>query len=751
MKCYIIYLFTSFFLFFWSLPVDAFNVKDTIGKSIVIENREFKLVIGSDGKAMSLVHKPSGQECLEPIAARCSNTSVFSITEYRPSNGDIHLVYPSKSTIFQADSVFMSGEDIIVRFEMSNWMATIGLKVTDQYIGFSLKKMIYKKGYSMNDIPNPVDEVTLLQLPVRKRTFFGEWLNVVWDDNIAINILATDPYAKIDAIKYNDYNLLQATAVRDVKLEEVGAALITTAKDHLLDNINQLEHDFKLPLGVESRRKKDIACSYLWLSSVSTKDIDEYIAIAKKAGFRGIQIYWPALFKTLGHYPWRDEYPNGMADLKEITRKIKEAGMIAGFHIQHSKTSINDAYVTPVPDHRLNLLRLFTLATPLDKESTTITVEENPEGMDAMTEVMWEKKKVLKIGNELIEYTNYTKSRPYQFTGCTRGFLNTHLSEYAVGYKFGLLDMDGQPAVRLDQRTSIQQEHAERIARISNEAGFQFFSYDGAEDVHTPWWFWVSMSQYEVHKRLHPEPLFSTGAAKSHFDWHILTCSNEFDTFDPEVIKEATIKHQVAAAKYIAQDFTRINFGWLNYVTPGEKTIGMQPDMFEYVCSRAAAWDCPISLKGNLKAIKAHPRTADNLEVIRRWEVARTSNFFSDTQRKMIQDLNQEYILLINEAGRFELQPYQQIPAVAGNSSIRAFVFNRAGKTFVVFWHTSGSAKIKLNIPPDKTHLFKELGKEIRVKSNKGEITVPVGDRLYLEADLPRDEVIAAFTNARIF
>lgn len=749
MKCCITCCLISFLLLLWT-PLQAFDVKNILEENVIIENAEFRLVISSNGKALSLIHKPTDQECLQPMADRCSNTSVFSITEYRPSNGDIHLVYPSKSTVFQADSVFRSGEDIIVHFEKSNWIATIGLKITDHYIGFSLKKMVYEKGYSMNDIPNPVDEVTILQLPVRKREFFGEWLNVVWDKDVAINVLATDPYAQIDAVKYNDYNFLQATAVRDVKLTGVGAALITTTRDHLLDNIDQLEHDFNLPLGVESRRKKDIASSYLWLSSVSTKDIDEYIAIAKKAGFKGIQIYWPAIFKTLGHYPWRDEYPNGMDDLKTITRKIKEAGMIAGFHIQHSKVSINDVYVSPVPDHRLNLIRTFTLAAPLDKEATTITVEENPEGSDLMTAVMWEKKKVLKIGTELIEYTDYTKDRPYQFVGCTRGILNTQISTYGLGYKFGLLDIDGQAAVRLDQRTSIQQEHAERIAQISNEAGFQFFSYDGAEDVHTPWWFWVSMSQYEVHRRIHPEPLFSTGAAKSHFDWHILTCSNEFDTFDPEVIKVATIEHQVSAAKYIAQDFTRINFGWVNYVAPGEKTIGMQPDMFEYVCSRSAAWDCPISLKGNLKAIKAHPRTNDNLEVMRRWEVARTNNFFSDEQKKMLQDSDKEYILLIDEKGEFELQHYDQIPAVAGGSSIRAFVFDRLGKTYVVFWHTSGAAKIALNMNSDKINLYKELGKKNPVKKIKGELILAVGDRQYLEVDAPRDQVIAAFTNARI-
>ncbi|MBI4623989.1 MAG: hypothetical protein HY736_12335 [Verrucomicrobia bacterium] len=726
-------------------------VKEPAGERTTIENAELRLVIGNDGKAVSLLHKPSGQECLQPDAKRCNNAAVFSITEYRPYNGEVHLVYPSKTTAFEANSVHRVGDDLIVGFERSHWLATISLRITDSYIGFTLKKLDFVEGYGDNT-RHPVDEVTFLQLPVRNRKFFGEWLNVIWDEDVAVNVLGTDPYARIDGVKYNDYTLLQATAVREVKALGVGAALITTGKDNLLDRIDRLERDLGLPLGVKSRRNDAIRHSYLWLQQVSPESIDEYIAIAKRAGLRGVQIYWPAIFQTLGHYPWRPEFPNGMADLKTITRKIADAGMIPGFHMQHSKASITDLYVSPVPDHRLNLLRMFTLAAPLDKEATTVTVEENPEGCDLMTAVMWNKKQVLKIGSELVEYATYTPNRPYQFTGCKRGILNTASSAYPLGHKLGLLDIDGQAKVRFDQRTGIQSEHAERIGKISNEAGFRFFSYDGAEDVHAPWWFHVSMSQLEVHKRLVPEPLFSVGAAKSHFGWHILTSANEFDTFKPEVVKAATRKHQVAAAKYLAQDFTRVNFGWLDYVAPNEGTIGMQPDMYEYICSRATAWDCPISLKANLRALRTHPRTDDNLEVIRRWEEARLSRFFSDEQRGALQEVGQEHILLINETGGFELQPYDEVPDAAGGSpSIRAFIFNRAGKTHVVFWHPSGEGNLELNIDAGRTRLFKQLGREIPVRGNSQRVSVPYGERQYLEIDRPRENVVSALREARVF
>ena len=62
-------------------------------------------------------------------------------------------------------------------------------------------------------------------------------------------------------------------------------------------------------------------------------------------------------------------------------------------------------------------------------------------------------------------------------------------------------------------------------------------------------------------------------------------------------------------------------------------TIGTQPDMLEYVTSRAAAWDCPVSLVGRLDVLQAHPRTADNLEVLRRWEEVRVHGWLTQQQK----------------------------------------------------------------------------------------------------------------------
>ena len=63
--------------------------------------------------------------------------------------------------------------------------------------------------------------------------------------------------------------------------------------------------------------------------------------------------------------------------------------------------------------------------------------------------------------------------------------------------------------VRFTQNTSIQEEVAERLRNIYQEAGFQFVYYDGAEDVPPPYWFNVSRAQWIVQQRLQPQALFA--------------------------------------------------------------------------------------------------------------------------------------------------------------------------------------------------------------------------------------------------
>lgn len=712
--------------------------------SITLENEEIRLVIGAEGWARSLVHKPSGQECL----ASHAREPMFVLTQYRPYDNELQLSYPAKIKHYPAEHIRREGNNLVVDFALVGYEGVVAINVTRDYIAFRLQSLVFK-GYTRlrPKRKTPIDEALFVQLPVRDREQLGEWLNVAWDDDVAINLLATDHHAQMDAQSRHGYRLFQAGTVREVKLEGVGAALIVTAPSRLLDRIAQVEKDFNLPRGVESRRRKEARYSYYEILKITPEDADRHVRFARMGGFRTVEILYRA-FSKCGHFNFLPEYPNGIEDLRAITGKIRAAGMIPGIHIHYNKVDKADPYVTPLPDPRLNVSRIFTLAKPLDTQSRNIAVEENPRlcRMD-------DGRRFLRIASELIEYEGFTTTRPYEFHGCRRGALGTPLASCEAGAKIGQLDVDDETSVvRITQDTDMQQDVARHLAKIYQEAGFRFLYYDGAEDVPPPYWFTVSRAQSIVYNECKPAALWGEGACKSHFSWHILTRGNAFDVFEPEVMKAAVRAYPAAEVPRLAKDFTRINFGWIGYWAPNEQTIGTQPDMLEYVTSRAAAWDCPVSLVGDLPALEAHPRTPDNLEVIKRWEDVRAEEWLNPDQKRTLKDLSQEHTLLINERGDFELVPYEQIQNVGESDRPgRAFVFDRAGVTFVVFWHTSGEGEIEVPLRGNRMRLMRELGKPLKFESGKQSVRLPLSRKMYLEcAGVSRQQAIAAFQNARI-
>ncbi|HZH71711.1 MAG TPA: hypothetical protein VFD91_04420, partial [Mariniphaga sp.] len=597
------------------------------GEDIVLENQQMKFVIGKNGIAKSLIYKATGEECLEPGR----NISVFTVTQERPFHNEIKLAYPTKEMTFNAESIEQNGDELIVDFELIYYKARIKVDVTPHYINFTIKDFFidgddYGIGVNTGILP-PVYEMNFIRLPVKDRQYFGDWLNVSWDEKVAVNLLATDIHARIEAEKRVGYRILKAGVERDIQLVDVGAALIVCDPDDLLDNIAAVEEDFDLPRGANSRKHDLYNASYYAAYGLTAENVDDHIKYAKMGGFRTMKISYHDIVESgpswsrKGDYDWRkDRFPNGRADLEKLLARIKVQGIATGLHFLHSHIGRDSRYVTPIPDHRLNLLKYFTISEPLGMNDTEIVVEQNPKNT-----TMADGMRVLKVGTELITYESYTTTPPYKFTGCKRGVDKTTVNSLPKGTIIGLLDVSefgSQRSVYVDQRTGLQDEVAEKIANIYN-AGFEFCYFDGSEGVNAPFWFNVPYAQWKVYRRFEPAPVFAEGAAKSHFSWHMLSGGNAFDVFRPDVLKEEIKRWPAQQAERMKQDFSRVNFGWLGYFLPNEKSIGTQPDIIEYVSGLAAAWDCPVSLNSNLKGFKEHLRTADNLEAFRRWEEVR--------------------------------------------------------------------------------------------------------------------------------
>ncbi len=709
--------------------------------NIIFENQEMILSISPNCIPVSLICKETGEECLQPD----KNLALFSLTEERPYNNEIKLAHPNKRTTFQANRVRLEGDCLIVGFELVTFEAKILVKNAPLYISFELVEFIVKPEDfgEVTMTPPPVAEFRLLQLPIKNRTNFGEWLNVSWDNKAAVNVLGNSRWSKIDSEKRDGYRVMYADALRDVKLKGCSASLIVTPGAKLMDAIEAIEEDYDLPRGVKSRRSNWMNASVYWTTNIHPGNVDQHIAHAKAGGFRLMLIYYCAFFKEeegyalCGDYDFHEYYPNGMKDVEEMLRKIKASGITPGLHFLQTHIGKYSRYISPIADHRLNLTRHFTLAKGLNEDDSVVYVEQNPEGT-----VMHEKCRVLQFGGELIHYEAYTTEWPYCFTGCERGHWNTNVTTHALGTIGGILDVSefGATSIYIDQNTSLQDEVAEKLAAVYN-VGFEFIYFDGSEGTNAPFEIHIPNAQYKVYQKTIQKPIFCEGAAKSHFSWHMLSGGNAFDVFPTNIFKEKIAEFPLEEAGRMACDFTRVNFGWWAYRND------MMPDHYEYGTSKAASWDCPATIQLTLEGLEENKRTKDILEVMRRWEDVRAKKWLSLEQKKMLRDPNREFTLLINEAGEYELVEYirMQLPKEV-EEDVTAYMFERQGKPYVVIWDTKGEKSLRISKKNAEKLIYEEElgGKHIDLDQTSGQVILPIAGKRYLSG-VTKEEFLVIF------
>ena len=727
---------------------------------VVLENADFRLTIGDDACAKSLVVKATGEECVDAACKR----PFLSVTQDRPFDNELKLIHPNKRVVYPATRLRQDGDTLVFGFDHGMYEAAVRVKTTPGYALFTLvdfpfeKKGSYK--YLKMDVPQ-ASSCRFVQIPVKDRRNFGNWLNACWDERAAVCVAGASPHPDVDHEDAPGAKVLYADALAGIRLRGASAAVFAApGRERFLDAMDAFERDLGLPRGVKSRRSDVVAEPIFHLSSDFTPDkVDEVIGFAKKGGFRLVTLSYHNLFKyanswgLCGDYDWRDELPNGEADVRDMMKKFHAAGVLVGFHTLHSHIGFKSRYVTPVADPRLNKTRRFTLAAPLPADAATaeIAVFEPTDDVPK-----YEPCRILQFGGELISYESVSTEPPYRFLGVKRGALNTRVAAHARGEVGGILDVSefGMPAsCYIDQNSDLQDEVAAKLARAYN-CGFDYVYLDGSEGVNRPFNYHVANAQYRYWKLLDPEPLFGEAAAKTHFGWHMLAGANAFDTFPPEIFKKNLRAYPFAQAPITQQDMTRVDFGWWSLSKPardgdGWKSLGTQADLWEYGVSVATAWNCAASIIMRLETLRNHPRTDDIFATMRRWAEMRRKKLFKEEWRDQLKDYSSEHHLLVDADGKYDLVRYEQILAGDSRRPVRAFFFEKDGFSWVVYWHCTGEGRLWLPLSAGDVSLYDEFaGKPVQLEAADGGVTVPAGNRLYLKSRLDRAKLQTAFSDS---
>ncbi|WP_052759733.1 hypothetical protein [Paenibacillus sp. DMB20] len=419
----------------------------------------------------------------------------------------------------------------------------------------------------------------------------------------------------------------------DALLTGTKIALFGCPAGHVLETIESIEIGENLPHptidGVWAKLSPDAKQSYL-ITDFSESTIVEAIAFAKQSGLKGL--YHPDPFGNWGHFELKKaSFPNGDAGLKACVEEAQREGVIVGVHTLTNFTTLNDPYVTPKPDLRLQLAGSAKLTAPAEAGDVEIEVEDpRPFCLQLF-------RRTIVIGDELVEYDSVTERAPWRLLGCRRGVNGTTASSHGTGTIVGRLW--DHPYDVFFPNIELQDVYCDRLGELFRSTGLRQISFDGLEGVYA-----TGHEGYAVNrfiKRCYDgwdrEVINDASIVVSNYAWHVHTRFNWGEPWGAAT-REGQLDLRLHNQRYFARNFIPAMLGWFLIRSASDKFEATMPDEIEWVLSKAAGFDAGIALVADMAVLKRNGNAGELLAVVREWEQARRARAFNPEQRERMKD-----------------------------------------------------------------------------------------------------------------
>lgn len=496
------------------------------------------------------------------------------------------------------------------------------------------------------------DEVTFVELSLKPCENVHPMSGLAGDDDFGVCLRTLNLETQV--VVQGSSPHMTARAFREYGLEGAAAALVACPTPQLrpvLQNVLRNEgvphSELGGPFALDAPANRG---SYVF-ASVSEKNVDQWIELAQRGGIDCIHMNGWAT--SLGHYePRKDLFPNGLEGLKDVVRKIHDAGLKAGMHTLTGCISPHDPWVCPVPDPRLATDGTFTLTAELDEKAGGVPTAEPP-GDYPTVWAYSSRGNCVRIDDELILYKAISNRPGYGFFECQRGAFGTKPAAHKKGatvhhmlVRYGCF----QP----DEKSTLVDDLADRIADVYNTCEMDQIYMDGAEAMRG--WYGIARMRGAIYTRL-KRPALVEASCWGHHSWPFHSRVGAWD--HPKWgLKRFADDHLRAVDTYRRACLLEAQLGWWVILGPGPDWDLEMPDEIEYLCAKALGYDAPLSFQNvSVTGTPPNARQDEYFAMIGNYERLRLANYFSEAVKEKIREQRQEFRLEHGEDGDWQLTP----------------------------------------------------------------------------------------------
>ncbi|MFC5650262.1 hypothetical protein ACFPYJ_14210 [Paenibacillus solisilvae] len=438
----------------------------------------------------------------------------------------------------------------------------------------------------------------------------------------------------------------------DAEIIGTRIALFGCSADLVLDTIETIElgEDLPHPMieGVWGKVSPAANQSYL-ITDFSEETMTKAVEFTNQAGLK--YVYHPDPFAQWGHFVLKPgSFPGGDEGMRACVETAGNEGVKVGIHTLSNFTTLNDPYVTPVPDNRLQCAGISHLSESTDAEAKEISIDDPLPFAASLF------RKTARIGTELVEYENVSAGAPWKLLGVKRGANGTAASRHERGLEIGRVW--DHPYDVFFPNIELQDEYSLRIAELMRETGLQQISFDGLEGC-----FAAGHDGYGVNRFVKlcydgwdKEVINDASIVVPNYLWHIFTRFNWGEPWGVST-REGQLEWRLSNQRYFERNFIPPMLGWFLIRSASDRFEATTQDEIEWVLSKAAGFNAGFALAADMAVLQRNGNIGTLLESVRNWETARRAGAFSLEQRERLREPRSDWHLETLGEGRWNLIP----------------------------------------------------------------------------------------------